>query len=165
MSQLTAKDFSTLAAKVATATEPFEVYRAVEHVLAGPLGFGLLTMLVVTPDAGEVERVYSSNCQAYPLAGRKRMGPTPWGDLVMRQRLPFLGRDAESIRWAFSDHALIASLGLASAINVPVVAFGQLLGTINVLDAAGRYDEQGVQTLQSVTPLLVASFLRELQIY
>ena len=75
MIRLTAQDFSTLAAKVAAATEPVEVYRAVEQVLAGPLGFGLLTMLVVTPDAEEVERVYSSNCQAYPIAGRKRMGP------------------------------------------------------------------------------------------
>ncbi len=165
MIRLTPQDFSTLAATVAAATEPVEVYRAVEQVLAGPLGFSLLTMLVVTPDAEEVERVYSSNCQAYPLAGRKRMGHTPWGDLVMRQRQPFLGRDAEAIRWAFPDHALIAGLGLGSAINAPVVSLGRLLGTINVLDAAGRYDEQAVKTLQAVAPFLVAPFLRELKIY
>jgi GAF domain-containing protein len=162
--RLTLENFSTLAARVAVATEPVEVYRAVEQVLAKPLGFGLLTMLVVTPNAEEVERVYSSNCQAYPLAGRKRMGLTPWGDLVMRQRQPFLGRDVEAIRWAFPDHALIASLGLGSAINVPVVSLGRLLGTINVLDAAGRYDEQAVKTLQAVVPILVAPFLRELKI-
>ncbi len=165
MIRLTPQDFSTLAARVAAATEPVEVYRAIEQVLAKALGFGLLTMLVVTPDAKEVERVYSSNCQAYPLAGRKRMGPTPWGDLVMRQRQPFLGRDAEAIRWAFPDHALIAGLGLGSAINAPVVSLGRLLGTINLLDAAGQYDEQAVKTLQAVAPFLVAPFLRELKIY
>ncbi len=165
MIQLTQQDFSALAAMVAAATEPVDVYRAVEQVLAAPLGFGLLTMLVVTPDAQEVERVYSSNCKAYPLAGRKRMGPTPWGDLVLRQRQPFLGLDAEAIRWAFPDHSLISGLGLTSAINVPVVALGRLLGTINVLDAGGRYDAQAVKTLQSVAPILVAPFLRELEIY
>ncbi len=165
MIRLTPQDFSALAAMVAAATEPVEVYRAVEQVLTEPLGFGLLTMLVVTPDAEEVERVYSTNSQAYPLAGRKRMGQTPWGDLVLRQRQPFLGCDAQAIRWAFPDHALISGLGLASAINVPVVALGRLLGTINVLDAAGRYDEQAVNTLQSVAPILVAPFLRELNIY
>lgn len=165
MIQLTQQDFSTLAAMVAAATEPVEIYRAVERVLTEPLGFGLLTMLVVTPDAQEVERVYSSNCQAYPLAGRKRMGPTPWGDLVLRQRQPFLGRDAEAIRWAFPDHSLISGLGLACAINVPVVALGRLLGTINVLDTAGRYDDQAVETLLSVAPMLVTPFLRELRIY
>ena len=69
MIRLTSEDFSTLAARVAAAIEPVEVYHA------ELLGFGLLTMLVVTPDAEEVERVYSSNCQAYPIAGRKRMGP------------------------------------------------------------------------------------------
>ena len=162
---LSSQDFSTLAARVAAATEPVEVYRAVEQVLAGPLGFGLLTLLVVTPDAEQVERVYSSNCQAYPLAGRKRMGPTPWGDLVLRQKQPFLGRDAQAIRWAFPDHALIAGLGLGSAINAPVVSLGRLLGTINVLDAAGRYDEHAVKTLLAVAPILVAPFLRELKIY
>ena len=165
MIQLTQQDFSALAAIVASATEPVEVYRMVERVLAEPLGFGLLTMLVVTPDAEEVERVYSSNCKAYPLAGRKRMGHTPWGELVLRQQQPFLGRDAEAIRWAFPDHALISGLGLASAINVPVVALGKLLGTINVLDSAGRYDALAVKTLQSVAPILVAPFLRELRGY
>jgi len=163
--RLTEQDFSTLAANVAAATEPVQVYRAVEQVLTEPLGFRLLTMLVVTQDAEEVERVYSSNCQAYPLAGRKRMGQTPWGDLVMRQRKPFLGRDAQAIRWAFPDHALIVGLGLGSAINAPVVSLGRLLGTINVLDAAGRYDEQAVKTLQAVAPILVAPFLRELKIF
>ena len=165
MIRLTPLDFSTLAAVVAAASEPVEVYRAVENVLAEQLGFGLLTMLVVTPEAQEVERVYSSNREAFPLAGRKRMGPTPWGDLVMRQRQPFLGRDPQAIRWAFPDHALIAGLGLGSAINAPVVALGRLLGTINVLDAAGRYDEEAVKTLQSVAPILVAPFLRELKVY
>ena len=50
----------------------------------------------------------------------------------------------------------------AMAIVAPAV--GQLPGTISVLDVACRYDEEGVKILQSVTPLLVASFLRELKI-
>lgn len=79
----------------------------------------------------------------------------------MRRRQPFLGRDAEAIRLAFPDHALIAGLGLGSVINAPVVSLGRLLGTINVLDAAGRYDEHAVKTLLAVAPILVAPFLRE----
>ena len=104
-----------------------------------------------------------SNPQAYPLDGCKRMGPTPWGDLVLERRQCYLARDAEGIRWAFPDHALIASLGLESAINVPVVALGQVLGTINLLDAAGRYRDGDVAVVRSVAAYLALPFLREVQ--
>ena len=69
--------------------------------------------------------------------------------LVLERQQCYLARDAEGIRWAFPDHALIASLGLASAINVPLVAMGQVLGTINLLDAAGRYTDEDVAVVRT----------------
>jgi GAF domain-containing protein len=97
------------------------------------------------------------------VGGLKRMGPTPWGDLVLERKQCYVTAGAEGIRWAFPDHELIASLGLASAINVPLVAMGQVLGTINVLDVAGRYTASDLPVVQSVAPYLVAPFLRDLQ--
>jgi hypothetical protein len=44
-----------------------------------------------------------------------------------------------------------------------VIAMGQVLGTINVLDAAGRYGDSDVAVVRGVTPFLVGPFLRELQ--
>lgn len=158
-------DALALSQALAQAEQPAQVYRALEQRVAERLGFGLFTLLVLTPDGQQVQRVYTSNPEAYPLAGRKQMGPTPWGERVLVQRQCFLGRDAEAIRWAFPDHALIASLGLASVVNVPVVALGRVLGTCNVLDVAGRYGEADVQTLQAMAPVLVAPFLRELGLY
>lgn len=157
---LTHDDHLALGAALAQAAVPEAVYQAVDAVLKRRVGFGLFTMLVRTPDGEEVSRVYSTDPVAYPLAGRKRMGPTPWGDLVLVRRQCYLTNDAEGIRWAFPDHALIASLGLASAINVPLVAMGQVLGTINLLDAAGRYTEQDVAVVRTVAPYLVVPFQR-----
>ena len=162
MTTLTPQDYLDLGSALAQATAPADVYRAVEQALKRRLGFGLFTLLVATPDAQQVRRVYSTNPQAYPLAGLKRMGPTPWGDLVLRRRECFVGRDANAIRWAFPDHELIASLGLASVINVPVVAMGQVLGTMNLLDAAGRYGDADLPVVQGVAPYLVAPFLRDI---
>lgn len=163
MSALTSSDYLALETALAQAGHPADVYRAVEKVLAERPGFGLFTLLIRTPDGEQVRRVYSSNPQAYPLDGCKRMGPTPWGDLVLERHQCFLGRDAQAIRWAFPDHELIASLGLASVINVPLVAMGQVLGTINLLDAEGRYDEGDVALARGVAHFLVAPFLRELE--
>jgi len=41
----------------------------------------------------------------------------------------------------FFDHELIASLGCASVLNVPVVWDDRVLGTINLLHEAEWYDE------------------------
>ena len=161
MTALTTEDHLALCNALADAGNPADVYRAVERVLSQRLGFGLFTMLVRTPDGEQVRRVHTTDAQAYPLDGCKRMGPTPWGDLVLEHRQCYLARDAEGIRWAFPDHALIASLGLASAINVPVVAMGRVLGTINLLGAAGRYLDANIAVVRSVAPYLAAPFLRE----
>jgi GAF domain-containing protein len=163
MTLLTSADHAALGAALAQASAPSDVYQAVDHVLAERLGFGLFTMLVRTPDGEQVRRTYTSNPTAYPVGGLKRMGPTPWGDLVLERKQCYVTAGAEGIRWAFPDHELIASLGLASAINVPLVAMGQVLGTINVLDVAGRYTASDLPVVQSVAPYLVAPFLRDLQ--
>ena len=47
-------------------------------------------------------------------------------------------------------------------INVPLVAMGKVLGTINLLDVKGHYGDADVAVVQSVAPYLVAPFLREL---
>lgn len=162
MKQLTTADHLNLTAALAGAEQPTDVYLAVQQVLAECLGFGLFTLLVCTEDVTQVRRVHTSNPQAYPVAGLKQMGPTPWGDRVLKNQQCYVTGDAQGIRWAFPDHALIASLGLASAINVPLVAMGRVLGTINVLDAAGRYGEADVDVVRCVAPYLVAPFLRDI---
>jgi len=162
MKELTTADHLDLYAALASAAQPNDVYLAVQRVLAERLGFGLFTLLVCTDDVTQVRRVHTSNSQAYPVAGLKQMGTTPWGDRVLKNQLCYLTGDAKGILWAFPDHALIASLGLASAINVPLVAMGKVLGTINVLDAAGRYGEVDVDVVRCIAPYLVAPFLRDI---
>lgn len=124
-----------------------ELCGAVDAATRALVGHRLFTVLYVAPGGDEVARVYSSDPVSYPLAGRKRMGPTPWGDLVLRQGRHWIGRDDEDIRWAFPDHVLIRSLGLASALNVAVAHGGRVVGTMNLLDVAGAYSEDAIARL------------------
>lgn len=150
-----------VAAALAEGADRFAVYRAVEAALGGLVGHRLFTLLVVLPGGEEVERFFSSDEKAYPLTGRKRIGSTPWGERVLKGRECYLGRDAAGIRWAFADHELIASLGLASVVNVPIVQHGTTLGTMNLLDAEGHYDEGSVPVALRFAPYLVPAFLAE----
>lgn len=137
---------------------PAAVYGAVERALARLVGHRLFTLLVVVEGGVEVERVWSSDAAAYPLTGRKRMGPTPWGALVLEGGQTWLGNDEAAIRWAFPDHALIAGLGLGACLSVPVVAFGRTLGTINILDRAGAYTPDHLRTAALFAPALALPF-------
>jgi len=87
------------------------------------------------------------------------MGPTPWGEHVMKGRKSYLGRDKAAIRWAFFDHALIESMGLGSVINVPVLYDSKILGTINLLAAEHHYREEHVAPIERLAPLLVPAFM------
>jgi len=136
-----------------------ELCAEVDAAARALVGHRLFTVLYVTPAGDEVARVYSNDPVSYPLAGRKRMGPTPWGDLVLRQGRHWIGRNDEDIRWAFPDHALIRSLGLGSALNVAIAYRGRVVGTMNLLDAPGAYSEDAIAPLLPLGALLAPALI------
>jgi len=152
----------SVADAVAADASPDAAFRAVERALKALVGHELFTVLVRREGGDEVERVYTSNPGAYPVQGRKRMGPTPWGELVLDRKQTFLGPDKAAIRWAFPDHALIESLGLGAVINVTAIQGGEVLGTLNLLDAEGAYTSQEqVDVARAFTPFLIPALLQK----
>ena len=151
------------AAAVGNPHAPSFTYETVGDALSILVGHQLYTLLVLSPDGTEVQRIHSSNPEAYPLGGRKRMGPTPWGTHVLQEQRPWMCNDAEGIRWAFPDHALIASLGLQSSVNVPVLYAGRTLGTLNILDRAGAYSPEAMDVATLFAPFLVPGFLEAMR--
>lgn len=112
-------------------------FHQLEQQLSEDIGFVLFTVLQV--DLPEVVRLYSSNPDAYPVTGRKMMGPIPWRPHVIVEGQPWLGQTPADLAWAFPDHALITSLGCGCCLSIPVREGGQTVGTLNLLDAEGRY--------------------------
>jgi len=116
--------------------DPQALYAAIDAFARPVLGQRLCTVNRYDPGAMTVVRQYSSNPDAYPPGGMKHKRGTEWGRQVLQERQLFIGQGVDAIRQAFDDHAAIASLGLRSVINVPVVAHGQCLGTVNFLMTA-----------------------------
>lgn len=147
----------TILAHYAEPGQPETLFRAAEEASRATIPHRLFTLLYV--DGDEVARIHSSDPVAYPVSGRKRMGRTPWGDHVLRNRKPLLLPDRAGIEWAFYDHALIASLGLGSCINIPSVYDGQVVGTVNLLAPEGALTEAHFERAKVLGPLLVPAFL------
>jgi len=133
-----------LAAVAAVATmpgQPQALHGALEAALGAVLGHRLFTLMRYHATSGESERIYTTHPREYPVGGRKALNATPWAELVLKRQQPYLGRTPTDVQSVFFDHALIASLGCGSVLNLPVVWDGRTLGTINLLHEEGWYDE------------------------
>lgn len=135
------------------------LFKAVETATADIVGHKLFTLLYVAPTGKRVKRLYTNMPKEYPVGGYKEIKDTPWHQRVVREKRAWVGYDADDIKWAFPDHALILSLGCESAMNVPVVYGGRLLGTMNLLDAKGHYKETDPDRCAAFAALLVGPLL------
>jgi hypothetical protein len=139
--------------------QPAPAFQALDRALGAVLGHRLFTVLVHHAAAGLSERQYSSRPEAYPVGGRKPLPPSDWARQVFREQRAFIGRTAADIERVFFDHALIASLGCASVLNLPVTYDGRILGTINLLHEEAWYWDEDVPIGLGFAALAVPALL------
>lgn len=135
------------------------VFATVDRSLSRLYSHRLFTILTVVNEGREVERVYSSNTEAYPLLGRKPMGPTPWGEHVIQRKMSWHGRTITDLRWAFPDFETIVSLGCGSCINIPIVVHGNILGTMNMLGSENIFSDAVVAELSVFSSVVAAEMV------
>jgi hypothetical protein len=152
--ELRLDDLMGLAAALRSPDRPPRIFAAVETLSAAVIGHRLFTVMRYDAARGEVERVHTSMPAAYPIGGRKAKKDTAWSDHVLRDMKVFRGNSPDDIRAAFDDHATIASLGLGSVLNIPVVLAARCVGTMNLLHEAGWYTEE-----DEARGLLLGAFL------
>ena len=134
-------------------------FKVLDKGLANEVGHKLFTLLYVAPNRKRVKRIYTNMPKEYPVGGYKEIVETPWHKRVVEERRAWVGYNAKDIEWAYFDHKLIVSLGCESAMNVPVVYGGRLLGTMNLLDAAGHYKESDPARCERFAALMIGPFL------
>lgn len=156
---LTLTDIATAAEIVASAPAPDAVFRAVEGLARDTIGFRLFTVMRLHADSQEVERLYSSLPDAYPVSGRKPKQGTPWGARVLDRGEVFVANAPDEVRAAFADYELIFSLGIGAIMNVPVRFRGRSLGTMNICSDAGWFADADRAPGRLLASLLVPALL------
>lgn len=141
-----------------------DLYPAIQSALDQIVGHKLFTLMAIDHGRGEAARIYTSHPAEYPVGGRKPLGDmTAWGKIVLQDRQPWIAYDSADIEGAFFDHALIAELGCASCLNVPVIEEDtpggpRVIGTVNLLHGAGHYAPEHIEKVAPFAALLVQSF-------
>jgi len=139
---------------------PEAALTALDAAMGATIGHKLFTCLLHHPAARESERRYTNQPAAYPVGGRKPVPDSAWARRLFVEREPYIGYTADDIREVFFDHPLIASLGCASVLNVPVVHDGRTLGVLNLLHEARWYDEADAPLAQVFAALAAPAFLK-----
>jgi GAF domain-containing protein len=158
---LTTGDLAALARLSAAPHEPIELYAAVDRLVQDVVGHRLFTMMRVHEAASEVERIYSSNPAAYPVGGRKQKAGTPWSRAVLDRGEVFIARNPAEVREAFADHALIASLGIGSIMNIPIAYRDRRLGTMNISHETGWFTDEHASAARLIAAFVVPSLLAD----
>lgn len=132
--------------------QPRAIFAALEKIAAETVGTLLFTAMTFDMAKMKGTRIYSGNETAYPTGGWKDVTPGLWVETVLAGKRPFSALTIEEIAMVFPDFELIRSLGCESAMNLPVVVAGRVIGTVNLLHEKGYYTERQVE--QAVTQLL-----------
>ncbi|MEO9067897.1 MAG: GAF domain-containing protein [Caldimonas sp.] len=138
MATLRAGDISSLADALASADPRARLLAAVDDIAAARLQVTIFSASICLPEVMELQRIYSSRPDVYPLGMRKNKQGTSWAEQVLRRRKVFVGEGPLEMAAAFDDQQRMASVGIRSIINVPIVVGDRCLGVLNFARAVER---------------------------
>ncbi len=158
---VTVADIESIQALSGAEPDRMAIYRAVEAIAAETVGFVFLTTLRYNEAEACVERLHSSNEQAYPVGGRKPLSTITESHAALDSGEVFLAADREAVKRAFFDHELIFSLGSTAILNAPIRFGGRRLGTLNFCGVENDYGPDEVRKAKLLAGLLIPSLLAE----
>ncbi len=139
--------------------QPQAVFAALNAMTESVVGVRLFTLMTFDSQTRGACRIYSNRPDVYPVLGTKPVNETYWSDMVLDRHETFVANSLEEIAEVFYDHELIGSLGCQSAINVPIVIAGEVIGTINCLHEGGYYTRDRVLAADRLKLPGAAAFL------
>lgn len=134
-------------------------WAAIDAVVLRLYEHKLFTALNHLPASGEVERLYSSHPDAYPVGGRKKKQDTHWGKKTIDEGLLYICHGPADIERTFFDHALIASMGVGGMVNVPVMLGGRCIASLSISTAGDRFSEADGPELSMIAGLTLPLIL------
>jgi GAF domain-containing protein len=152
---LSIEDVAHLIALAGTSADPGPLYWAVQRIAAETIGWRLFTILRHVEADQAVERLHSSDVEAYPVGGRKPLAKIGASHAALQKGEAVLAATKEDVQRAFFDHELIFSLGITAILNVPIRHAGRHLGTLNLCGEEGMYGAADIARAKVLAGLLV----------
>lgn len=136
-----------------------DVFAYVREGLQRATGSLLTTASVYDLSQMRSRRVWTDDAVAYPTGNFKRLDRNRYFDTVIEGRRPFASTTIEEIATVFFDWQKIRALGFESNMNLPAIAGGEVIGTVNLLHRKGHYTADRVSAALAWQPVATLAFL------
>ncbi len=153
------EEIALIAAGLADRNTRHAVLRAIEQIAAARMQVSAFSASICYVETLELERVYSSRPDAYPVGARKSKRETSWAQQVLRNRRVFVGEGPLEMAAAFDDQERMASQGIRSIINVPVVVADRCLAVLAFARSGERIAPAEVLLARLLTLVATPVFL------
>lgn len=141
--------------------EPVAALAALERLVQARVGARLYTVMAFDAATGLSSRIWTNAPDIYPVGGQKPLPANRWTDLVIRDRKDWVANTPPEVAELLFDHQTIAALGCGACLNMPIVVAGQVLGTVNLLDAAGHFTPERLAAARSLKLPAAAVLMRQ----
>lgn len=141
-------------------SDPTDTLAAFEALVQRSVGARLFTVMRFDAATGLSRRIWTNAPDVYPVGGEKPLPDNAWTAHVIYQRRDWVANTPAEVAAMLFDHETIASLGCGAALNMPVVVADQVLGTVNLLDAAGHFTPQRLTAAGDLRVPAAAALMR-----
>lgn len=139
--------------------DPAGALRVIGEAMDRLIGSRMFTFLRFDIERFEMERLYCTLPERYPVGARKPMRRGRWSECLIERGAVFIARGEDDMRATFGDYAALAEIGCTSTMCVPVRCQGRTLGTMNLNGDAGCYTKLTAALAQPFATLAVPTFL------
>jgi transcriptional regulator with GAF, ATPase, and Fis domain len=136
-----------------------EALQAIGEAMDRLIGSRMFTFLRFDLERFEMERLYCTQPDRYPIGARKPMRHGAWSQCVVDRGTVFVANGEQEMRATFGDYAALAAMGCTASMCVPVRYKGRTLGTMNLNGDEGRYGEREAALAQPFATLAVPAYL------
>jgi hypothetical protein len=138
--------------------DPVGALRVIGEAMERLIGSRMFTFLRFDFERFEMERLYCTLPERYPVGARKPMRRGRWSECLIERGAVFIARGDQEMRATFGDYAALAEIGCTSSMCVPVRHAGRTLGTMNLNGDEGRYTEVTAALALPFATLAVPAF-------
>ena len=143
------------------------VMHAIDRARAAWVGAGLLTVNrklegpAAQREVWQLQRIWSSNRDVYPVGGCKFKPLTPWARRLFVDQQMFRTEGRAAMAQTFDDHMVMAGLGLQSAVNVPIVRDRICVATFNCMSVRPAWSARQLALVRTLALLASAWIFQE----
>lgn len=152
-------ELEACARAVRESTDPIEALRTIGDSMDRLIGSRMFTFLRFDFERFEMERLYCTRPERYPVGARKPMRHGRWSQCVVDDGAVFIANGDAEMRATFGDYAALAEMGCSASMCVPVRYRGRTLGTMNLNGDEGRYGEAEAALAQPFATLAIPAYL------